>query len=210
LRRAAPLPLAFYRRSPEEVARDLLGRWLVRELDGERLVLRLVEVEAYLGPTDRASHTWGHRRTARVESMWLGGGHAYVYFVYGMHCCLNVVCGEPGAGAAVLLRAGEAVAGAERMAALRGLARPPRPGELAGGPGRLCAALGIDRSLDGVSLLAGELTLAAGDPVGEEAVARAPRVGVGYAREAAGWPLRFAIAGHREVSRPRLGRRPAS
>ena len=177
----------------------------MRELGGERLILRLVEVEAYLGPEDRASHTWGGRRTARVASMWLGGGHAYVYFVYGLHYCLNVVCGEPGEGTAVLLRAGEAVAGAARMAALRGLAHAPRPGELAGGPARLCAALAVDRRLDGASLLAGELHLAAGEPVADDEVARGPRVGVAYAGKAARWPLRFALAGHRETSRPRLG-----
>lgn len=179
----------------------------MRVLGGERLVLRLVEVEAYLGPGDRASHTWGGRRTARVASMWLGGGHAYVYFVYGLHHCLNVVCGAPGAGTAVLLRAGAAVAGAARMAELRGLERPPRPGELAGGPARLCAALAVDRRLDGVSLLGGELHLAAGEPAGDAEVARGPRVGVAYAGAAAAWPLRFALAGHREASRPRLGAR---
>jgi DNA-3-methyladenine glycosylase len=197
------LPRAFYRRPPERVARDLIGRLLIRELDGTRLVLRLVEVEAYLGPGDRASHTWGGRRTERNRSMWLGGGHAYVYFVYGMHFCLNVVCGKVGEGTAVLLRAGEPVAGAARMAELRGLARAPRPGELAGGPGRLCRALGIDRALDGVSLLSGPLRLAAGEPVAAREIVRGPRVGVAYAGEAAGWPLRFALAGSSAVSRPR-------
>jgi len=76
--RFRPLPLSFYRRSAETVARDLLGRYLVREIDGERLVLRLVEVEAYLGEPDRASHAWGGRRTPRNESLYLPGGHAYV------------------------------------------------------------------------------------------------------------------------------------
>ncbi|HEX5761438.1 MAG TPA: DNA-3-methyladenine glycosylase, partial [Thermoanaerobaculia bacterium] len=116
-----PLPVAFYRRPAEAVARDLLGRHLVRELDGERLVLRLVETEAYLGAPDRASHAWGGRRTARVESLYLAGGHAYVYLIYGMHWCLNAVTGEAGIGSAVLIRGGEPVAGAERMRALRGL-----------------------------------------------------------------------------------------
>jgi DNA-3-methyladenine glycosylase len=199
------LPLAFYRRPSERVARDLIGRYLIRELDGERLVLRLVEVEAYLGPRDRASHTWGGRRTERNRSMWLGGGHAYVYFVYGMHFCLNVVCGGEGDGTAVLLRAGEPVAGAARMAALRGLGPEPRPGALAGGPGRLCQALGIDRGLDGASLVSGPLRLAEGEPAAPAGVVRGPRVGVAYAREAAAWPLRFALAGSAAVSRPRPG-----
>ncbi len=197
------LPRAFYRRPSERVARDLIGRFLIRDLDGARLVLRLVEVEAYLGPGDRASHTWGGRRTERNRSMWLDGGHAYVYFVYGMHFCLNVVCGTEGEGTAVLLRAGEPVTGAGRMADLRGLAREPRPGELAGGPGRLCRALGIDRGLDGASLLAGPLRLAEGEPVAARRIVSAPRVGVAYAGAAAAWPLRFALAGSPAVSRPR-------
>jgi DNA-3-methyladenine glycosylase len=199
----APLARAFFVRDSVAVARDLLGRWLVREQGGERLVLRLVEVEAYLGPGDRAAHTWGGRRTERVRSMYLGGGHAYVYRIYGIHHCLNVVTGRPGDGTAVLLRAGEVVEGGEAMRRRRGLGPTPRPGELAGGPGKLCRALAVDRALDGVSLLAGELRIAAGEPVDDAAVVRGPRVGVGYAGEAAGWPLRLALAASAEVSRPR-------
>ncbi|MEO6195306.1 MAG: DNA-3-methyladenine glycosylase, partial [Thermoanaerobaculia bacterium] len=85
MNRFRPLPISFYRRPAETVARDLLGRYLVRELDGERWVLRLVETEAYLGASDRASHAWGGRRTARNESLYLAGGSAYVYMIYGMH-----------------------------------------------------------------------------------------------------------------------------
>lgn len=199
-----PLPRSFYRRPAGEVARDLLGRLLVRELPGERLVLRLVETEAYLGAPDRASHAWGGRRTARNESLYLPGGHAYVYFIYGMHYCLNAVTGEAGEGGAVLLRAGEPVEGEERMAILRGLARAPRPGDLAGGPGRLCKALGVDRALDAAPLDRPPLWIAAGEPLSEAAVAAGPRIGVDYAGEAAGWPLRFAERGNPHVSRPRL------
>jgi DNA-3-methyladenine glycosylase len=200
-----PLPAAFYRRPAEIVARDLLGRYVVRELDGARLVLKIVEAEAYLGALDRASHAAGGRRTARNESLYLPGGHAYVYFIYGMHFCLNAVTGEAGIGSAVLLRAGEPVAGEERMANNRRLPRPPRPGDLAGGPGKLCQALGIDRALDGVLLGGPELALAVGEPVAEAAVATGPRIGVDYAGEAAAWPLRFAVRGNPHVSRPRLG-----
>jgi len=135
--------------------------------------------------------------------MYLGGGHAYVFFVYGMHCCFNVVCGAEGSGTAVLIRAGEAVAGVETMIRRRGLRRAPRPGELAGGPGKLCRALAIDRDLDGVALWRGALTLAAGSPVGDGEVAVGARVGVDYAGAAARWPLRFAVRGSSEVSRPR-------
>ncbi len=198
------LPVSFYRRAAPEVARDLLGRYLVRCSEGRRWVVRLVETEAYLGAPDRASHAWNGRRTPRVESLYLPGGHAYVYLIYGMHYCLNVVTGEAEVGSAVLLRAGEAVEGGEDMAANRGLSRAPRPGDLAGGPGKLCKALSIDRAQDGLSLLAGELTVTQGRPVADEAIASGPRIGVAYAKEAAAWPLRFAIRGHPEMSRPRL------
>jgi DNA-3-methyladenine glycosylase len=205
--------MRFYRAPAPEVARRLLGHLLVRELpDGERLVLRLVETEAYLGAPDRASHAWSGRRTARNESLYLPGGHAYVYFVYGIHWCLNAVTGAADVGSAVLLRAGEPVGeplggrrGEEVMARLRGLARAPRPGDLAGGPGKLCQALAVDRALDGVRLDRAPLWIAAGEPVADAEVAAGPRVGVDYAGEAAAWPLRFAVRGNPHVSRPRLG-----
>src|SRR5262245_44284920 len=186
-----PLPLAFYRRSAAEVAPDLLGRPLVRRLGDDLLVLRLVETEAYLGAPDRASHAWGGRRTARNESLYLPGGHAYVYFIYGMHWCLNAVTGERDTGGAVLIRAGEPVEGVERMAANRG-----RLKDLATGPGKLCQALGVDRALDGHLLNRPPLTIVRGEPVGEGEIVAGPRVGVDYAGEAAAWPLRFAVRGN--------------
>jgi len=201
--RFRPLPLSFYRRPAEIVARDLLGRFLVRDLEGERLVLRLVEVEAYLGAPDRASHAWDGRRTPRNESLYLPGGHAYVYFIYGMHYCLNAVTGEAGVGSAVLLRAGEPVAGEERMAENRGWTRKLRPGDLAGGPGKICQALGIGRELDGVPLDRPPLYLTKGEPLGDEQIVASPRIGVDYAGEAAGWPLRFSVRENPHVSRPR-------
>jgi DNA-3-methyladenine glycosylase len=226
----SPLPLSFYRRPAEVVARDLLGRYLVRRAGNagaavggrqassgpsgsaagqEPLILRLVEVEAYLGAPDRASHAWGGRHTARNASLYLPGGHAYVYFIYGMHWCLNAVTGAADTGGAVLLRAGEPLAGEERMRRNRGLPpAPPRPGELAGGPGKLCQALAIDRAFDGLRLDRGPLQLAAGEPVAAEQVAAGPRIGVVYAGEAASWPLRFAVAGNPHVSRPRPGAVP--
>lgn len=200
--RFRPLARSFYRRPAGTVARDLLGRWLVRELHGERLVLRLVEVEAYLGAPDRASHAWAGRRTPRNESLYLPGGHAYVYLIYGMHFCLNAVTGERDLGSAVLLRAGEPVAGEERMVENRGWTRQPRPGDLAGGPGKICQALAIDRALDGVRLDEPPLLLTRGEPVEEGEIVASPRIGVDYAGEAAQWPLRFSVRGHPHVSKP--------
>ena len=210
--RFAPLPPAFYQRPAQEVARGLLGRYLVRhlpssgDLPAERLVLRLVETEAYLGEGDRASHASKGPVTERSRRLHRDGGHAYVYLIYGMHHCMNAVSGTEDDGTAVLLRAGEAVSGAERMRSLRGRPRGKLgPGDLAGGPGKLCQALAIGPELDGVPLWEGELQIATGEPVGEAEVATGPRIGVDYAGPAAAWPLRYGIRGHREMSRPRLG-----
>ena len=197
------LPRSFFRRPAETVAQELLGRYLVRRLDGERLVLRLVETEAYLGAPDRASHAWGGRRTARNTSLYLAGGHAYVYLIYGLHHCLNVVTGVQDEAYAVLLRAAEAVTGGLRMKTNRGLDRALRAGDLAGGPGKLCHALAVDRRLDGVSLLRGELTVTRGEPLDDDRIVAGPRVGIDYAGKAVGWPLRFAELGNPEVSWPR-------
>ena len=188
------------------MARDLLGRYLVRTMpDGERLVVRLVETEAYQGEGDRASHAWQGPRTERSRKLYRQGGHAYVYLIYGMHHCLNAVASSSDDGHAVLLRAGEPVAGEERMAALRGCAgKALRPGDIGGGPGKLCQALGVDRSFDGVPLWEGSLRITEGEPVPDEDVATGGRIGVDYSGEAATWPLRFAIAGHRHMARPRL------
>jgi DNA-3-methyladenine glycosylase len=203
--RFRPLPPSFYRRPAEIVARDLLGRYLVREWKVERLVLRLVEVEAYLGAPDRASHAWDGRRTPRNASLYLPGGHAYVYFIYGMHFCLNAVTGNADVGSAVLLRAGAPVEGEERMTENRGWLKQVRPGDLAGGPGKLCQALGVGRDLDGVLLDRSPLYITKGEPVKEEQIVASPRIGVDYAGEAAAWPLRFSVAGELNVSRPRPG-----
>ncbi len=135
---------------PLTLARRLLGQRLVRILNGRRLAGAIVEVEAYLGAEDRAAHTWGGRRTPRNESMYLPGGHAYVYFTYGMHFCLNVVCGGRDEGVAVLIRALEPTEGIQAMFARRPGAR--RITDLCSGPGKLAQALAIDRSLDGVDL----------------------------------------------------------
>lgn len=188
------------------MARDLLGRYLVRHVDGRRLVLKLVETEAYLGAPDRASHAWDGRRTERVESLYLPGGHAYVYLIYGIHHCLNAVTGQADLGSAVLIRAGEPVEGAEIMRRNRSWEeKKVRPGDLAGGPGKLCQALAIDRELDGIFLVEGlELTLTEGEPVEPGEIAAGPRVGVDYAGDAAQWPLRFGVRGNRHVSKPKI------
>jgi len=180
LRLGAP----FFRRPTPVVARDLLGRTLCRaNEDGSVLRGRLVEVEAYDGPLDRASHAF-RGPTPRNRWMFEPGGLAYVYLVYGMHHCLNVVTGDAGYPAAVLLRA----------------ATSPN-GMNASGPGRLTKAFAVDRALDGSSFLGGPLWLEAGEPVADRGVRRTPRIGVDYAGSWAARRLRFIIAGHPAISK---------
>jgi DNA-3-methyladenine glycosylase len=198
------LPSAFFQRSADVVAPDLLGRYLVREDARGRRIIKIVETEAYLGSSDPASHAWQGRRTARNEALYLPGGSIYVFFVYGMHYCFNVVTGSEDDGDAVLIRAGEPVLGEEMMRRARRLRRQPRPGDIAGGPAKLCQALEIDLELNGVLLGAGGVEITAGEVPAARDVARGPRIGVAYAGEAAGWPLRFALREHPHVSRPRL------
>ncbi len=190
LERLEPLTRGFYQRPTVEVARELLGRLLLRRTPEGLAALRLTEVEAYLGVEDAACHTFGGRRTERTATMWGEAGHAYVYLIYGMHHCLNVVTVGDGHPEAVLVRGGVAVAGEELMLRRRG----GRRRSLADGPGKLCQALAITRDDDGVDLCApasGLWLVDDGLRVPEEEVHRGPRVGVDYAGEAAAWPLRF-------------------
>ena len=208
----SPLARAFYARDPRSVAADLIGCHLVHRLpDGERLVLRLVEVEAYLGDgTDPASHA--HRgETARNRSMFGPAGTLYAYRSYGIHTCVNVVCGPVGHAAAVLLRAGEALCGVERMRAHRGLEAGAALRRIASGPGRFAEAIGLTLADDGHSLLRGPLTIrpaGPGDP--RPQLETGPRVGI---TKAADLPLRFFDAASDSVSLFRRGtgkRRPSS
>jgi DNA-3-methyladenine glycosylase len=201
-RRLRPFDRAPLERPAPEVAPDLLGALLVRDLPEGRIVVRLVEVEAYDGAGDPASHAF-RGQTERNAVMFGRAGHAYVYFTYGMHFCLNVSCRPPGRASAVLLRAGSVVDGLE-------LARERRPTlaerDLARGPGRLCRLLGVDRSQNGADLCraAGPLRLAAGPPVDVALVRSGPRVGVARAAER---PWRWWIDGSREVSAYKRGTR---
>ncbi len=186
---------------PVTVARRLLAQRLVRVVDGRRRAGRIVEVEAYLGAADRAAHTFNGRRTKRNQSMYLPGGHAYVYFTYGMHYCLNVVCGSAGDGVAVLLRALEPTEGLELMFARRRKAR--RATDLCSGPAKLTQALGIDRSLDGTDLRTSEALLIerVSPPLPRSRIAATKRVGVDYAGHWAARRLRFFVKGNPHVSR---------
>jgi len=166
---------------------------------GDRVSGMIVETEAYRGPEDRASHAYGGRRTRRTETMYGIGGTAYVYFVYGMYYQFNVVTAVPEVPHAVLIRALQPVEGVELMRARR----PGRPDvSLANGPGKLCTALAIDRSLDRADLLGDRVWIERGDrPVSAASIARGSRIGIAYAGEWAGKPWRFWLKGNPFVTR---------
>jgi DNA-3-methyladenine glycosylase len=186
---------------PLDAARLLLGCVLVSDVGDTRVTTRLVEVEAYRGTGDPASHTY-RGRTERNAVMFGPAGHLYVYFVYGMHFCANVTSMTDGVAGAVLLRAGEVVEGIETARVRRPTSRSDA--ELARGPARLTAVLGLDRGHNGLDLTDPEspVRLYAGEPVPDEAVRTGPRVGVATAVEV---PWRWWVAGSPAVSAYRRG-----
>jgi DNA-3-methyladenine glycosylase len=177
----------WFDRSAAEVAPELLGTLLVHDTPAGRIAGRLVEVEAYLGPEDLAAHS-SRGETARNGVMFGPPGHLYVYLVYGMHHCVNVVCGPGSKPEALLLRAAEVVEGEELARSRRGDVPAVR---LAAGPGNLGAAFDIDRGLNGADLLTGPVRLERGPR--PEAIDRTPRIGVDYAGDWTGRPLRYLI-----------------
>jgi DNA-3-methyladenine glycosylase len=190
-----PLPRAFYARPVLRVARDCIGKHLVHDTPEGPIVGRIVEAEAYRGPEDRAAHSFGGRRTARTEVMFGPPGHAYVFFVYGLHYQVNLVTTAVDAPHAVLIRAVEPIAGAELMASRRGMHAARR--ELSNGPGKVCQAFGIDRSHNGWDLTLAPLFLSDGP---ECRVIAGTRVGVDYAGAWAARPWRFCDPDSRYVS----------
>jgi DNA-3-methyladenine glycosylase len=192
----ARLPRSFYARAATEVAPDLLGQVLVRELpDGTRAAARIVEVEAY-GPDDPASHAF-RGMTPRNARMFGPPGHLYVYFTYGMHFCMNAVCGRAGQGTAVLFRAGEPLEGVEGMRVRRGRERIL---ELCSGPGRFTQALGVTRSEDGADLVDGP-SVWVERASRSEAIVTGIRIGVRETTRS--W--RYWLEGNSFVSRGRPG-----
>jgi len=185
------LPRSFYTRGSVTVARDLLGKILFHRVAGRLTAGRIVEVEAYRGTLDPASHAY-RGRTPRNDVMFRLGGHLYVYFTYGMHFCCNVVTGNEGRAEAVLIRAVEPLRGIEDMAARRGLpAHQVR--KLCSGPGRLCEAFGIGRSANGADLCGRTIWLEEGpESASPFRVVRTARVGIRQGKEHL-W--RFLIAG---------------
>jgi len=185
------MPRTFYNRPVIEVARDLLGKVLVHNATGGIIV----ETEAYLGLRDEASHAY-RGITNRNRVMFGAPGHAYVYFIYGMYECVNVVCEPKGTAGAVLIRALEPLLGVELMQIRRPGARKLR--DVASGPGKLTIALGITRALNGTDLTKGPLVIRARRGFQPFDIEAGPRIGIS---KCADWPLRFTVRNSEFVSR---------
>jgi DNA-3-methyladenine glycosylase len=185
------LPLDFYQRSTELVAKELLGKKLCRKLpNGEILSGYVVETEAYLGLKDKACHTFGGRKTQRTSVMFEAGGVAYVYLIYGMYNCLNVVSSKFDEPEAVLIRALEPVDGLEFM---QFKSKQPNPHKILNGPGKLCKVFEIDKKLNSHDLRTSPLWIEEGKEIKPREIISSSRINIGYAEEWAEKPLRFSV-----------------
>ena len=204
----ARLPRDFYNGDTVRIARDLLGKYLVRVLDGEPLVCRITETEAYVGRCDRACHAFGYRRTARNATMFGPPGHAYIYFVYGMHYCLNFVTEPEGEPSAVLIRAVEPVHGIDTIRKLRfgtdlsAKMTAYQRKNFMNGPGKVCKGLSLSTNQNATNLTENKLFVCDSPvdialpcpplPEREEIIAT-PRIGVDYAGADKELPWRFLL-----------------
>lgn len=203
----AKLSHDFYRRDTRTVAKELVGKYLVRQLDDQLLVCRITETEAYIGRCDKACHAYQYRRTPRTETLFAAPGTAYIYLIYGMYHCLNFVTEPEGEPAAVLIRGGHACWGTERISQLRfgkgtaELSAYQRKNFL-NGPGKLCKGLALTRAENGMDATGGQLFVCAsladvGLPPEPNSVPTevrvGKRIGIDYAEEAIDFPWRFYV-----------------
>ena len=198
----ARLSREFYTGDTVEIARQLLGKYIVRRLDGEDLVCRITETEAYVGRMDKACHAYNYRRTPRTSTMFGPPGHAYIYLIYGMYNCLNFVTEPEGEPSAVLLRGAVPVAGLGTISRLRfgcsyGEMHPYQRRHWMDGPGKICKGLSLSREDNGIDLTGDTLFLTDDPGSPEVALPRrevircGPRIGIDYAEEAITFPWRF-------------------
>ena len=198
----ARLSHSFFDGDTVEIARQLLGKYLVRRLKDELLVGRITETEAYIGRCDKACHAYNYRRTARTSTLFMAPGHAYIYLVYGMYHCLNFVTEPEGEPAAVLIRSMEPVSGIDTMWHLRFGGKPITPyrqKNFMNGPGKICKGLSLSKSENGLDLDGNVLFVCNSPediglspvPIPKERLCIGPRIGVDYAEEAKDFPWRF-------------------
>jgi DNA-3-methyladenine glycosylase len=189
----------FFHQPTEIVARELLGKKLTHVIGGKTVSGLIVETEAYLGLSDKAAHSYGGKRTSRTNHLYQRGGSAYIYLIYGMYNCFNVVCGDENRPEAVLIRALEPVDGISFMQKQRGRARDKN---LTNGPGKLCDALRITKNQNGHNLRTQPLFIEdVGSALRTNQIVAAKRVGIDYAEEAIHWPLRFYVKENTFVSK---------
>lgn len=191
----------FYRRDTLTVAKELIGKYLVREYDGVLLAGRITETEAYIGAIDKACHAYGGRKTERTSTLYQSEGTAYVYLIYGMYYCMNVVTEPEGTAAAVLLRGVEMVKGLEEAARLRynteyDVLTRQQIRNFSNGPGKLCKAMAITKELNRQDLCGGRFYIANqldGCTDKKMNIATSARIGIDYAEEAKDFPWRFYV-----------------
>lgn len=188
----------FYERDTLLVARELLGKYLVRKTHEGITTGKIVEVEAYIGPGDAAAHTYKGLRSKRTEIAFGPGGFAYVYLIYGMYHCFNVVTNVAEKPEVVLIRALEPVDGLELMMKRR---KTSKVTNLCSGPGKLCVAMDITKRDNGMDLCGDSLYITYGSEVMEKDIAATPRINIDYAGEAKNYPWRFIIKDNKYVSR---------
>lgn len=198
----ARLSREFYTGDTVEIARQLLGKYIVRRLDGEDLICRITETEAYVGRMDKACHAYNYRHTPRTSTMFGPPGHAYIYLIYGMYNCLNFVTEPEGEPSAVLLRGVVPVAGLDTISCLRfgcsyGEMHPYQRRHWMDGPGKICKGLSLSRADNGTDLT-GDTLFLTDDPGSpevalphREVIRCGPRIGIDYAEEAITFPWRF-------------------
>lgn len=187
----------FYDRDTVTVARELLGKLLVRNLDGQHLVGRITETEAYVGPIDKACHAYNYKRTPRTETLFAPPGTAYIYLIYGMYSCLNFVTEPEGTPCAVLIRGvepveNEALIARNRFGRLPEELTPYQRKNFLNGPGKLCKGFALTRTQNGLSLL-GDTLYVAEDGFVPEQINVGKRIGIDYAEEAIDFPWRFYL-----------------
>lgn len=192
----AKLTRDFYKKSSIQLSKDLLGKILVRVIDGKRISCRISEVEAYMGTIDKAAHSYSGKRTSRTEVMFGVPGFLYVFFIYGMYNCANIVAADVDIPEAVLIRAGIPLTGLDEMAERRfkkkySLLSKKEMMNLTNGPGKLCMALGIDRTNNGEDLCEDNIYLE--DDGCKPEITASKRIGIDYAEEAADFLWRFYI-----------------
>lgn len=191
--------MLFFQRDTVEVARDLLGKTLVRRKNGVTYAGRIVETEAYLGLEDPACHSFHGKKTPRTETFYMEGGHVYVYLIYGMYYCLNFITGCKKTPEAVLIRALEPLQGIEHMMRNR---HTDRVVSLCNGPGKLCEAISVTKEDNGLSVELTGLQVLDGPLVSDEDIVSCNRIGLNQIHDSCYWPLRFYLKNNPYVSRP--------